>query len=165
MNKKDRLKHQLRQTDLGAKSPEVWQMFWSIIDALPDEPEIPFQTEFCKKHRTAHNGICPQCLAEVTKSSTFDNYLSTEDARKLRIMKAMEAAQECYPTAVFVRRNKIWGRILCDGSLAPVEFSEPLWEGEAWKSELGHIAGVHEHQNPKDWELAGWRKIKVREVK
>lgn len=94
--------------------------------------------------------------------------LNSEDARKLRIMKAMEAQLECGPGAVFTRRSGRWGWIRCDGDLVVLDSDppepkpeEPLWEGElVICTETGEPYNI-----PRDMPLSRSRRIKVREVR
>jgi hypothetical protein len=100
-------------------------------------------------------------------------WISPEDARKLRIMKAMEDIAKRDSTKVRFGCEMIEGQVVWvmhtavggkpinpDGPAAP---EEPLWEGE-----IGHFPPTNDicpaelisaHKAP------GWRKIKVREIR
>lgn len=155
-------KAQVESSVCIAQNEQMISLLGEIRDALGQRSDPPAPSQ-------------AQPPKEVQNPSIWDEPLYPSDARKLRIMKAMEDIAKKDPSARFSNlASGVWTVVYPSGAgcvinewYSPKQPAAPLWEGELLVNskspeEFGKVYGGWEfHQQP----TFGWRRIKVREVR
>ena len=152
----------------------LFDLLDAIIDALPENvgqhstgTAAPSAEAQQSKDTIWHN---PE-TGDVHEWVSVERIKTEEDARKLRIMKAMEERLDVDPDARFKRIGGTWGWIGDDGLLITLPPTAepaptPLWEREVLVHENGGMTNPLGGNGDEDMiNKYGWRRIKVREVR